>query len=164
MNAAALQLICLYMMLLPICDSFHSQLQCLLSSSRFPVAFGPSQPILPVTVGSSHCWKRQNQLNKEKISSTPAFHQKNLKYIPRTILFEHADSLIAFDPTSGYGDMTGVKSFDDAWIDAFRCVMDVFPFLVSLQSVSTIVFVSGKRIAYAALSGDEGRWTFLKLY
>ncbi len=37
-----------------------------------------------------------------------------------TSVLDHSESVTVFDPSVGYGDMTGVKTFDDAWIDAFR--------------------------------------------
>ncbi len=38
----------------------------------------------------------------------------------RISLLDQSEAVSVFDPSVGYGDMTGVKSFDDAWIDAFR--------------------------------------------
>jgi hypothetical protein len=69
-------------------------------------------------------------------SSFQHIHQREIRHC--TSVLDHSESVSIFDPTVGYGDMTGVKSFDDAWIEAFRQLAFTFEVFGSLLGLARL--------------------------
>ena len=139
--------------------SFYARgLRRLIFLLQFPV-FHSFQTVinrLPSSTPSKSIFLNTFEIRKRK--ETSKFRDRSLIVTVR----DHSETLTSFDPTCGYGDMTGVKSFDDAWINAFRWQRSLQ--IVSIFKALMFLFLSERKIAFVARSGGVEPLTCSRLF
>ena len=92
------------------------------ATSFYPSFSGGKFPLVFENNGGRFCHHPGKMAAR---NTQPVLCQVKMSHDESTVPSELAAPI---DPMAGYGDMTGVKAFDDAWSDAFRfCTLNLEP-------------------------------------